>query len=504
MDIINHAKNIGSVLATAATVAYISGYLILRARANALGTDPAFTLLDEAYVFAGFRFVFITLVVLLLLSPLLIMMHLGVAWVIRQLPPPWLNPIQWVLLAMLAVVTLMTVRILKISGLLLQQGVNNNGSKLVEAIMGTQPAFSLFLTVSIVFLAAISAYWLKMRIAAGFDALTWVLCVVVAIIFFMLPIYHGALYADRKVRLLARVPDAVKGVYEPLGIVDHTKEQYTLLGRGADGQPLLTTIKQEDLYGTPIRKVVSLTDFMETIADNSAVRGSSSSIGTGGEKEMASNESEVNENFLKILINQLHMMFSSIASLGDSVVEAGQPWAVKMDASGKPSEPKQLSPIDNLSWPVAGPDGSTVYALQQGAVVKLVDNFQASEVIDKNANWIKLLGVARDESILGIVYQDKQTRPAILTKTGAFQISTSARSTEDQTQISHLLQDARSFAGGRALYVDRSERGGRGFDVYYKSGDQVTNLSDCGHDRCGQASFSPDFRLVLFIRQSRY
>jgi hypothetical protein len=137
MDIINYAKNIGSVLATATTVAYISGYLILRARANALGTDPAFTLVDEAYVFAGIRFLFITLVVLLLLSPLLIVMHLGIAWVIRHIPPHWMNPIQWVLLAVLTIVTLMTVKILNVSGLLLQQSVINNNSKLVGAIMGT-------------------------------------------------------------------------------------------------------------------------------------------------------------------------------------------------------------------------------------------------------------------------------------------------------------------------------------------------------------------------------
>ena len=66
MDIIAHSKNIGTVLGTASVLAYVSGYLALRARAHALGTDPGFKLVDEAYVFAGFRFVFITFMVFLI------------------------------------------------------------------------------------------------------------------------------------------------------------------------------------------------------------------------------------------------------------------------------------------------------------------------------------------------------------------------------------------------------------------------------------------------------
>ncbi len=505
MDIVNYAKNIGSVLATATTVAYISGYLILRARANALGTDPGFTLVDEAYVFAGVRFLVVTLVVLILLSPLFLIMHWSVVWVIRHIPAPWMNPIQWFLLVILAVVTLMSLKILDFSGLLLQQRVTANNSLFVGAIMGNQPAFSLFLTCSSVFMAALSTYWLKTRCAKGFDALTWILCVVVAILFFMLPIYHGALFADRKVRLLAEVPDAVKGIYEPIGIVDHSKEQYTLFSCNVNGSPQLTTIKQDDLYGIPIRKVVSLKLFMETMAQRGvSLAASTSSRETSGEKEMKPDKSDVKESFFKTLINQLHMAFSSIASLGDSVVQAGQLWSVRFDGSGNPMEPKRLGVLDNLSWPVIGQDGKTIYALQEGRVVKLADNFQVSEVTNSKPNWIKLLGVAKDQAILGIVYQDNQTRPAVVANNGTLQVSPPIHSAKDQEQISHLLQEARSYVGDRALHVDRSERGGRGFDVYFKSGGQLLNLSDCGDDSCGQASFSPDFRLVLFIKQPRY
>ena len=175
-----------------------------------------------------------------------------------------------------------------------------------------------------------------------------------------------------------------------------------------------------------------------------------------------------------------------------------------MDASGAPMESKRLGTLGNLSWPVASSDGATIYALQDGKVVELVDNFQATKVVNSDADWVKLLGVAKDGSVLGVVYQENQTRPAMLTRSGDLRVNPAPSSTEDQAQLSQLLQESRSYSGGKALHVDRSERGGRGFDVYLKSGGQTLNLSDCGDDSCGQPSFSPDFGQVLFIRQPRY
>ncbi len=67
-----------------------------------------------------------------------------------------------------------------------------------------------------------------------------------------------------------------------------------------------------------------------------------------------------------------------------------------------------------------------------------------------------------------------------------------------------MLQEARTYVGDKNLSVRRSERGGRGFDVFLEFGGEMFNLSDGGDDRCGQASLSPDFRKALFVRQPRY
>jgi hypothetical protein len=122
VDIVNQAKNIGAVLGTASVVAYVFGYLASRARAFALGTDPAFKLVDEAYVFAGFRFLFITLIILLLSAPVILLVRWGAMWLARSMPVAFLQPLQWLLLVALALITLLTLRIHSANAVLLQEG----------------------------------------------------------------------------------------------------------------------------------------------------------------------------------------------------------------------------------------------------------------------------------------------------------------------------------------------------------------------------------------------
>src|SRR5215472_12414200 len=77
-EIAESAKSAGVILTALSGGAYACGYLVLRARARALGTDPGFALIDQAYVFAGFRFVLILLFALLVtVLPLLLFREIG-------------------------------------------------------------------------------------------------------------------------------------------------------------------------------------------------------------------------------------------------------------------------------------------------------------------------------------------------------------------------------------------------------------------------------------------
>jgi hypothetical protein len=69
-------KNAAVVLTSLSGAAYACGYLAVRARARALGADPGFALVDQASVFAGFRFVIVLLLSLLISVPVLLMFRL--------------------------------------------------------------------------------------------------------------------------------------------------------------------------------------------------------------------------------------------------------------------------------------------------------------------------------------------------------------------------------------------------------------------------------------------
>jgi hypothetical protein len=360
---------------------------------------------------------------------------------------------------------------------------------------------------------------LRVRLSNNNSPFFWILSAVTSIQIFMLPIYHGALFADRKVRVLAASPDAVKGISEPLGIVDRTSKHFTLMGRDAVGNLRLVTVKLDDLNGIPVKKIVSLNKFMENnlvsfvdrgdegADDVQACRGRSES-GVSKQanevKTMVKSESDVNKSFFTMLIDYFNLTFEAFGSLGDSAVDAGQLWLVEIDASGRPSEARRIGSFDNLSWPVVGPDVSTIYALQQGQIVRIGEDGRYKETIKSDTHWVKLIGVTEDESVLGFIYEGGETKPAILAKNGDIQVSQLPLSDENQKRKSCLLQEARTYVGGKNLSVRRSERGGRGFDVFLEFGGEVFNLSDAGDDRCGQASLSPDFRKVLFVRQPRY
>ena len=73
-EIADALKNTGLVLTTTSGVGYACGYLVMRARAYALGTDPGFALVDQAYVWAGIRLAMMLLFAVLLAAiPLLLL-----------------------------------------------------------------------------------------------------------------------------------------------------------------------------------------------------------------------------------------------------------------------------------------------------------------------------------------------------------------------------------------------------------------------------------------------
>jgi hypothetical protein len=415
------------------------------------------------------------------------------------------NSGQWLLLVLLAICTLfITVKILNINGVLLQEKNNGSNSLLEGAVMGGQ--MGVVLMFAVFFLTTLSVLWLRMRLPALNDSFTWVLGIVVALQIFLLPISHGALYADRKVRVLAATPDAVKGLKEPLGIVDRTSDHVTLLGLDKNNdERRLVTIKLDALNGIPIKNIVTLRKFVQNDLIHAEGKGVESVPEKRDQKIITSNtKTDINKGFFKQLIDYLHVTFENIGSLGESSVAYGQIWSVAFDASGKPAKPVKISAASDLAWPVLGPNGRTIYAIQQDRIVQLGGDGQSIIAVDKQKQWTRLFGVTEHGDVLGMVYEDDASILATLHRNGKITQSPAPKSDEEEKRKSILEQENRAYAGNRSLYVERSTRGGRGFDVFFKRGEEVVNVSDCGDDACGQPSLSPDFRIVLYVRKARY
>jgi hypothetical protein len=254
--IVDTTKNVGIVLSALSGAAYACGYLVLRARSRALGTDPGFAFIDQAYVFAGFRFVLGLLVSLLVTVPALLALD-AVGRLLGKLGPRWFYTVEVLAAALLGVATVWAYdRTLGVSGLLLAPSSNwisdaalgRNNSGTVIQLMTTGAA-------------AATALWLNARFQRrnDIDGLGAVLALIGALLLVLLPMQHGVFNADRNARRLDQVPEGLTGIEPPIWLVDRgASDRVVLYGHAADGQGRLVTLKQDKLDGIAVTGVSTL------------------------------------------------------------------------------------------------------------------------------------------------------------------------------------------------------------------------------------------------------
>jgi hypothetical protein len=260
------AKDVGVMLTSASAVAYASGYLALRARAHALGTDPGFTLVDQAYVFAGFRFALDTLVALLVIAPLLILIRSILHRLFIGVKPGGSRPFAWIAAIALAFLTLASFATLGVSAVLVSDPAPSGDvlqRALTSSILGTGD-LGVLITLAATFTAALTVLWARGRyVQVGpTDPLTAVLIVMAVIQLVLLPVQHGIFYADRNARMLARVPDGLVGVSPPVWLLDRGADRASLIARSAGGRLGLITVKVDALDGIPVTQTMPIGDIV--------------------------------------------------------------------------------------------------------------------------------------------------------------------------------------------------------------------------------------------------
>lgn len=195
-------------------------------------------------------------------------------------------------------------------------------------------------------------------------------------------------------------------------------------------------------------------------------------------------------------LDKLGVMFREIGSLGGGETTGGQIWVFSLVTG----EQQRIDAPAPMGWPVFGQDNHTVFALHDGRIVRLNGRGKENLPLGSSRKWRKLVGVGPGDTVLGFLI-GTPARPAVLTASGELHVLPAPTSAQERAQVSMLLQENRAYEDGIDLLVQRSVRGGRGFDISIVSGHaNARTLTDCGDDYCGQPSMSPDHRYVAYVR----
>jgi hypothetical protein len=260
----NAVKDAGVVLTAASAVGYANGYLVMRARAYALGTDPGFSLIDQAYVWAGIRLV-IVLLFAVLLSALPVLL-VRVLWhQVLRLGPRLSAVIELCAAVLVGVaIMLLAINLFSVSNVIFADPHTGLAAPLPAAVLGRN-ALGTVLFVASTALVLLIVFWLRSRVirANGLDGLARLLIVMGLLLGALLPIEHGFFFAERKVRQLERLPEGVTGLTLPIWVVEQgADDRVILFGRDAGGAARLVPVKADKLDGIAVTAVADLGDVL--------------------------------------------------------------------------------------------------------------------------------------------------------------------------------------------------------------------------------------------------
>jgi hypothetical protein len=258
--LMDRVKLAGSVLATISGFAYACGYLVSRSRARALGIDFGFALVNEVYVFRGFRFLLLLLLTTLMVSPVILIAHGVALYATKGRRPSLLMSFEIFGIVYLAFVVIgLFVVTLLVSDALLRRPAGWFHDALWGAILGRNPV-GLAVTFATVAVTACATYWLIRRSVARrlVDGLTWSLVLEVTLLVLLLPIQNGAFWADHVVQTFEHPPAELGPAGSSFWVIDRNADRVVLLLSNAAGTPKLVTYPADKLDGITMTGSVPL------------------------------------------------------------------------------------------------------------------------------------------------------------------------------------------------------------------------------------------------------
>jgi hypothetical protein len=266
-NFVEGARDLGLVLTSFSGLTYAGGYLVMRGRANALGTDPGFTLVDQSYVLAGFRFAVVTVIALVVVAPLVMLVTSAARRWCAKAGRGARRLLEWIGIVALAVLTLQSFSTLEVRSVLLDAGAARAGGfrgAVAASVLGLNDV-GVLITLAATFVATMTVLWARARMAesGSGDAAARILLLLAFVQLALLPIQHGIFYADRNARMLSRIPEGVSGVVPPVWVLDRGAERASLLAHSATGEFCLVTVKVDALDGIAVSKTESIAEIVQ-------------------------------------------------------------------------------------------------------------------------------------------------------------------------------------------------------------------------------------------------
>jgi hypothetical protein len=251
--LLSRIKDLGAILAGAGTALYALGFLVARAHSRALvGTHPEFSLIDQAYVFAGIQFAAITAIALLVTAPLVIALGRIARWIASYLPESFRQTFRVICVLLLVCCTLGLLLTASAADGVFTCGTSSKpGFGFVRGAVLGHNDFGVLAVILGTGVTALTGMWLweNHALAGPTRLLPLVLVVTVALQAFLLPLQVGAYFFNPGIQMLAHAPNGTNDLTLPLWIVDRGSDRTVLLSRAGDGAIALVTVKNDTLDG---------------------------------------------------------------------------------------------------------------------------------------------------------------------------------------------------------------------------------------------------------------
>lgn len=470
-------------------VAYASGYFTQRIRASALGILPEFELVDQLYVFTGFKFLFVWLVGWIISLPIISVLY---SRLLLNNEGDRAHLIYKFVAVFLSVVSVFGIKLCLSSDDVFLSNRSDASGYLLNWF-NSEYIDNISFLVSIISTSLIALCLQQSKILVPEKKrLSGTLVLVLFLQVIWSHLIFGTKFLERNM-FVVEMDGELRSIFsaDP-GLVTRTAKTMTFVGLNRKHNLVVLTMAQDKIPSIQIKRIISINSFLEETRDR--IREIKTSPTSPAEKTSG--------DLARNVVSEIGRIFRSAGSLSQDYNHIGELWVLEIDGIHR-KDAKRIGQFSDISFPVSY-SGEEIYAIQKGNLVKIVQNNVSLIVEERDhdqsiALWSRLVGVTEEGTVLGFVSVDGTDIPAILRRNKLILKPKSF----NKKELGILKEDAKTYKNDITLSC-RKTPDRPGYDIYFRKGKNEQKLYDCNGRRCCQASLQPNEKRIFFVKKARY